>query len=294
MSSFKLCILTFYHPGPEHKPNNENMINWNTGKHKRKYLKVSGKYIDCLDKENVYEDQLFFWGEWEPESYAGKIDNPVEEGPSYIYLPFYRVTPNYDDLEKTDPYVFGEDFCYTVCLQHEKRQNRMVSKQPRFLKLGSLILFGSLLGKNFVLDTVFVVSGVSVDHSRKNYREKLIEFVTPGYFDVVLKPLYQNPKHATDVSFNLYKGVNYYERSNYGGMFSFVPCLPGPEGEVGFARPVITLPDELISCDQNQNFKARKDVSVKYVAKMWKEVVQQVLDAGLKLGIYFEEPKCIK
>jgi hypothetical protein len=54
-------------------------------------------------------------------------------------------------MQNTDPFVFGDQFHYTGCLQHTKRG----ATQLRYLDRGSVILFGSCREKrDFVVDTV--------------------------------------------------------------------------------------------------------------------------------------------
>jgi hypothetical protein len=60
----KLACIKLLHPGAEKDlPKNvsKGKINWNTDeKHKRKFMKLTGKY---LDGDNFKEDILTFWEE---------------------------------------------------------------------------------------------------------------------------------------------------------------------------------------------------------------------------------------
>jgi hypothetical protein len=167
MSDLQRCVVQFIHPGGEHGPDEAGGKRWNRGLHKRKFLQVPGEYLTARDGR-AYADDLVFWGEREPESDVSAIIAPVAAGPKFLHRPYYvrpRAYPG--DLQNTDPFVFGDHFLYTLC-----RQTKPVGghARPTFLRdlaAGSLILFGSLKGGGFVLDTAFVVAdGVLHDAER--------------------------------------------------------------------------------------------------------------------------------
>ena len=110
------CFVQFIHPGAEHgiqgrvKP-------WNTGEHRRKFLRLRGSYVEARDAAPKTEE-LVFWGEWEAESAGEPITNPVPGGPHWIHQPFYVRPASYPGkLQNTDPFVFGDRFLYTLCRQ---------------------------------------------------------------------------------------------------------------------------------------------------------------------------------
>ena len=39
-------VVQFPHPGPEHKPPPAGDMPWNTGSHRRKFLRAGGQWID--------------------------------------------------------------------------------------------------------------------------------------------------------------------------------------------------------------------------------------------------------
>jgi hypothetical protein len=92
----------------------------------------------------------------------------VLDGPHHIFSPYYQRPASYHRLQNTDPFVFGERFLFTICQQHTATG----PTQLRFLERGSVILFGSSVGRRFVLDTVFVVSRW-IDHDHASYQQKL-------------------------------------------------------------------------------------------------------------------------
>ena len=60
-------VFQFIHPGGEHGQDGGGQKRWNRGDHKRKFLRVRGEYVDTTGGPPI-NDELVFWGEWEPES----------------------------------------------------------------------------------------------------------------------------------------------------------------------------------------------------------------------------------
>lgn len=287
----KLCFVQFIHPGGEHQPDNDGTIkSWNMSGHKRKFLKNGGRY---LHKGKLEEGEVVFWAEWEPESEVVKeIESPLPHGPRYVYTPYYVVPSTFKEVQNTDPFVFGERFCYTTCLQVNEDGR---PTQLRHLDEGSVILFGSCLEQNyFVLDTVFVVAGW-IEHSRVNYRKRLSESVQETYKHVTISPLYKeafDEKRSLPVIglelWRLYFGATYENPLN--GMFSFFPCLPYEDGKEGFARPSVRITD-IISDKLPQFFKLNPQKSLDKVRALWSDVKKQVEEQGLKLGVFTALPR---
>lgn len=189
-------VVQFLHSGKEYKlsecKNEAGKITkpWNYGLHRRKFLHAKGIYIEngkkIGDEEN-WKD-IYFWGEWEPESKVTPIVNQ-ESGdyPHSIHEPFVEI----EESEKlnvpgpitqkdkdgsikknedgstiqfiatnTDPFVFGKDGFYYSCCKQNRKGN---PTQMQDLEPGSIILFGSRIKDQetgnpyFALDTVFVV-----------------------------------------------------------------------------------------------------------------------------------------
>ena len=190
--SESLCFVQFMHPGREAKPKRgESAIEWNGGKtHARKYLRCPGTY---LDGGNAVSGDLEFWGEWEPESVVvEEWGRQSDNRPQRVWQPYYRAKDNYAGLQNTDPFVFGS-FLYTGCKQYTNRGTR--ATQLRYLKRGSVLLFGSCIGGAFALDTVFVVKDW-IDHNAANYRELLKGQVPEAYWDVTLFPWHREGNGA--------------------------------------------------------------------------------------------------
>jgi len=285
----KLCFVQFIHPGGEHEPDDGSHKGWNTNVHKRKFLKRAGRYV--ADGRMV-EGVMLLWGEWEPESNAQRIDDPIPHGPRFIYEPYYFVPKSYNGLQNTDPFVFGQPFHYTGCQQRTTKG----ATQLRYLSRGSVILFGSCEDRNaFVLDTVFVVDHW-IDHARGNYRSVLDGAISQEYKDVTISPWYEEPfaesKSCTSAgpkeTWRLYFGVPYDRSLN--GMHSFFPCQPNDATSKGFTRPRINLPG-VITGNLNQGKKLTEPRSLDEVKRLWSKVAEQVEEQGLFLGVYAQMPE---
>jgi hypothetical protein len=322
----KLLFVQFLHPGDEHTPCHTkgkhigNHICWNTGEHKRKFLKNPGRY---LEGNKPVDSDLIFWGEWEPQSDVIKtLIQTKPEYPKYLYQPYYWIPPNQQNLQNTDPFVFGKQFYY-VCCQQDKYP------QLKFLKQGSVILFGSKKSNKpeesnkFVLDTVFVVDYYynSLLNNRSDIDNLKNKFsntykVSDAYIDVTLSRILDNNcnNDCSQSSNNCNKGcspsstTNYAQNSGYrlyfgatfknqiNGMFSFFPCLPYDENrQEGFARPEIIIPG-VINPNLSQgvkftpNSKSKTQASIVANKIHWDDVKSQVQQQGLKLGIHTALP----
>lgn len=277
----RLCFVQFLHPGGEHEPDAGQVKTWNRKDHRRKFLKSPGSY---LGPHGPQDGDIVFWGEWEPESVAvAEISTPLPDGPRWVYEPYFVLTEGapdeawYSGRQNTDPFVFGDRFRYTGCLQH--KQGRPT--QLRHLARDSVILFGSCRGRSrFVVDTVFVVAE-HIDHTKRDYQDQLRGLVPITYEAVTLAPWYANTDDLTE-SHRLYSGATF--DASVEGMFSFVPCLPSSLAPRGFARPTIRIPG-VVTDTHMQWVKLNPQASVSDVKRLWDDVVRQVTDQGLMLGI---------
>jgi hypothetical protein len=285
----KLCFVQFIHPAGEHEPDDGLHKGWNTNVHKRKFLNRVGRLVS---NGKVEQSELLFWGEWEPESEAQRIEAPVARGPRFIYEPYYVVPKFYSGLQNTDPFVFGQQFHYTGCQQRTARG----ATRLRYLSKGSVILFGSCQNRNaFVLDTVFVVDHW-IDHDRANYRKVLAGEVSQEYKEVTISPWYQDPliggrscaPASPRETWRLYFGVTRDKPLH--GMYSFFPCQTVEAKSKGFARPKISLLG-VITDNLNQGKKLTERQSLGEMKLLWDKVAEQVEQQGLALGVYAEMPQ---
>ena len=285
----RLCFVQFIHPGLEHEPDSAAGRSWNVEMHRRKFLRQPGRSLSALDAQPAASD-LVFWGEYEPptrlvKSYA----EPVPDGPRFLFAPAPTAFHPHDPpLMNTDPFVYGEQFFYSICKQNNKRGPTAMQRLAR----GSVILFGSGQHRSqFVMDTVFVVADY-VDWNLTNYRENLRGVVPPEYFHSTLEPIayeMQVRDLSPSQTFRLYIGATV--EKPYEGMFSFFPGLPAETGaEQGFARPVLRragiITDNLT---QGQRLNPQPDVAA--VKALWNDVARQVLNQGLQLGVQADLPK---
>lgn len=297
----RLCFVQFLHPGGEHHLAAPGTKAWTrvAEGHGRKFLRSPGRSLQSLDARPA-DGELGFWGEWEAPSRAAAVSTRVADGPLWIHRPFWSHQTSYRGLHNTDPFVFGDRFHYTGCLQHTKRG----PIQLRHLCRGSVILFGSKRpGRpEFTLDTVVVVADY-VDHSRRDYKCNLAGVVSETYAAVTLAPWYGEtpgckPPQSnggrntpeSERSFRLYLGATLDDP--VAGMFSFFPCLMGNGVAQGFARPAIRIPD-VITPAMTQNKRLNPRQSIDENTPLWNEVVRQVTDQGLALGIQANLPKNI-
>lgn len=279
MPEDKLCFVQFIHPGGEHRPSADGIKRWNEGMHQRKFLKTRGRYFDGA---RVSGGEFVFWGEWEPESRVVAEFSPNRPGePRYLYEPYYVPKDSYEGLANTDPFVFGERFHYTGCLQHTSRG----PSQLRNLSPGSVILFGSRVRSRFAMDTLFVVAD-HIDHAFDDHKERLAGVISRTYEEVTIRPWYAIPGEDPP-SFRLYFGATYDAAVD--GMFSFAPCLPLRGGPVPFDRPTVRIPGVVNwKLQQGKRLNPQEDPSD--VQHLWESVVEQILDQDLALGISIDLP----
>jgi hypothetical protein len=216
-----------------------------------------------------------------------EIDSPIDLGPRFIYEPYYVVPKSYDELQNTDPFVFGDEFHYTLCRQSRARL--------RHLSPGSVILFGSCKNHAFVLDTVFVVDRW-IDHTRSNYRSVLAGKISQVYQEVTISPMYQEPC-ATSKScapagsletWRLYFGASYDKPLR--DMYSFFPCQLYDAKSTGFVRPRVSLPG-VITDKLNMGVKLTYLECLDDMKLIWGKVVKQVEEQGSAFGVYAEMPE---
>lgn len=278
-------FVQFMHPGGEHSPDQNGIRAWNTGQHQRKFLKVLGKYID---RGNVYENDICFWGEWEPQSIVDEyVNKPIANGPRFIYKPYYNLNELPVSYQNTDPFVFGNNFYYTVC--HQVTEGGPTYLQS--LDKGSVILFGSHKKEHFLLDTVFVIDHW-IDYDSICYKKDLEECLKePTYEDVTLKQLERDSNNTPYSKLRLYVGANY--ENTIDGMYSYFPSILYEKGTKGFIKPIIEIPD-IINSHRKMNFKGTI-LSANEIKDFWNVVLKQVTKThGLKPGVFAELPKQTK
>ena len=231
---------------------------------------------------------MVFWGEWEPESRVlRRYEPPCGGMPRFLYEPYFVRPMAPECRQNTDPFVFGDSFHYTGCRQHKKLHGTPRPTQLRHLLPGSVVLFGSCRDKSkFVLDTVFVVAD-HVDHKRADYESVLRGRISDAYRAVTIAPWYAANPPAIQ-SHRLYEGAT--QEQQVGQMFSFFPCQPCDGEPIGFRRPEISLPEH-VNPRMAMGYKQARDLSIPDLKELWDDVVRQVQEQGLALGVRAELPR---
>lgn len=205
-------VVQFLHSGKEYKLSEAEKEAkrkfWNCEpKHQRKFLHTTGVYIK--DGKETKENDIYFWGEWEPESKVTSIFKKPIEGakPHFTNEPVVKIQSGHVVVPinknahpvNTDPFVFGDKgFYYSCCMQRNKKGN---ITQMQYLKPGSIILFGSNINHYrksnsninqekepkpyFALDTVFVVGEDMKTYSIDSYSEDLKSFPPEHYCEIM-------------------------------------------------------------------------------------------------------------
>lgn len=85
----QLCIVQFPHSGKEHNVTSAELKAgikaWNNGIHRRKFLKAEGCVVE--DNGSIRKDTLYFWGEWEPDSFVKKLSPASILDPKFLHEP---------------------------------------------------------------------------------------------------------------------------------------------------------------------------------------------------------------
>jgi len=260
----------------------KNIREWNNDspKHYRKFLKNNGEYINNISDPNSKNAELFFWGEWEGNSFFTPFESNKNMDhrilPNGYHEPFHSIKIRGN--QNTDPYVYGEFFKYSIC----KQQGQMKKLDPN-----SLIIFGSVFPslKKFYIDTVFVI---------KDYEISINVQATGGngysqvYIEETLEQLEQYLGSTRSVNdHKIYHSQTWWDNKEY---FSFVPCKLNHEGK-GFERLFIDLYDpefNLSSYPSGKSFFGKCVYSSP--EKLWRKIVEIAIKQDFMLGIQFAEP----
>jgi hypothetical protein len=261
-------------------------MGWNRGSHARKFVSCRGAYLD--GRGEPVEDDLVFWGEWEAQSRVVRRWDRAPGLPTVLHEPYWSPPSGEAEWQNTDPWVFGDRFLYSNCKQHtDNTPSRRPSALQR-LRRGSVILFGSGKGGEFVLDTVFVVAGVlghfvpAADTSHLPIDET---------FDVcTVQRLTGYGPYVAQSDYTLIAGATVDDPVH--GMFSFVPCRRRDDRPMRFARPAIHLPGIVNPAShQSPSGGTPQDRRpIEDVAAAWHTVVDQVSAADLAMGVRFDTP----
>jgi hypothetical protein len=281
----EVAVVQFPHPrrewGPARGTLQRDWTDWNDG-HGRKFLLHPGAYLD--EHGSLTEGAITFWGEWEgPSTFlaTGAIGDGL---PAWVQIPRRGDLTNVLRPQNTDPFVFGS-FLYSNCMQdHEWPKSSGIYRRTAMSRLapGSVVLFGSTQGGNFVLDTCFVVGEV-IEIDNHHFEEQVRDRVPDALIDATLRPIFVG---VGSRQLSLYIGVQYGAGQE---MFSFFPCSSNHSGPVAFKRPTLTPEGalkEALNPRSSRRFR-RHVCDLSSAVAAWNEVKRQVLESdGVRLGVY--------
>jgi hypothetical protein len=240
--------------------------------HGRKYIRTTGNLLNALDAQLLDNQDLVFWREWEAHSSFTLIgnQNAGTEYPKHVHRLF--ISREREGTQNTDPFVFGNCFVYSNCLQSYQKMCDLPD--------GSLIVFGSEIKIDgvdvFVLDTVFVVQDslpVDRDHLQ------IIRARTSEVFkDAVLRKIDLNGRHRIYFSRPYRAGIREY--------YSYVPCrLYGAGVMLRPALPSKQFGLKTPGSHQGIHFVLRNCL------EYWHLLTRHLLNARYSLGVKMQLPE---
>jgi hypothetical protein len=283
-------FVQFPHPGAEHRPAGDDM-QWNVGPHGRKFLIAPGRYKDA-DGQLAAAD-LMLWGEWEPPSRIERRWPTADQPPHVLHRPYW-ITPSTTGFrQNTDPWVWGKQMLYSNCKQVRGPHQRETSMQR--LCPGSVICFGSTIGGEFCLDTVFVIASAErwapATANTLDVSEAFLACTADAVASRATDAAGCIPDRTGcggEVELTLYRGATV--ETPIDGMYSFAPASIADSASARFARPAIRAPGLIDPTSRQSTRGSKHALTPKQVHAAWLCVVNHVLDAGLVLGVYFQTP----
>lgn len=244
--------------------------------HFRKFIQNNGLYVNGLKDLQPSQADLYFWGEWEGNSFFNAFPRAdFRILPNGLHKPFHSTFIR--GSQNTDPYIFGNNFKYCVCKQTGHLTNLIIN---------DLILFGTVVPSlnKFYIDTVFIIK----DHnSSANVQATGGATYSQVYKEETLEQLNEYLKTPTFTNNNrVYHSKTWWDDKDY---FSFVPCKLNYDN-IGFERLFIELSNEIFQLSRNPTGKSFLERCTLSSQDLWKEIVRISLEQGFKLGVKFDEP----
>ncbi len=281
-----LLVVQFPHPKDEYKFERSVVKSlakpWTavSGEtHHRSFLQCEGTYRARNGKTGP--EVLNFWGEWEGPADVKALKPALGGEPQWLLTP--RYPKKTESGMNTDPFVFNGPFRYSFC-----RQKKV---SLRNLAVGSMVLFGSSMDRQFVLDTVFVVGkncGTLESYSKK----KSLGLFGKMNIDAILKEARAGQcggkmKRGEAPQATVYEGAT--PESPVNGIYSFAPAKLASGKDSVFARPVLDkkLFGEIITPALSQTTK-NTSASPADIVKIWKTLTQTLHKQGFVLGVRFD------
>ena len=280
-------IIQFLHPGKQYKiiyghrskayrffdgDQHSGVLYWSSFKsHSRRYIRTTGDLIVEPDHKMRTNCDIVFWGEWEAHSLFTLVQsqNAQLEHPQHVHRPFFST--EHKGSQNTDPFVFGDCFVYSNCLQ----------KFPRMRNLpnGSLILFGSEITDAFALDTVFVVQS-SLPLNR-TYLQNIQNRTSEIFRETVLRKIDLNDQHK------VYFSASY--TTNTQEYYSYFPCRLFDAANP-MLRPVLPYKQfDLKKPGSYQGIHIIEQGCLQY----WHRLTQHLVSNGYSLGVRADLPPCV-
>ena len=270
-------LVQFPHPGGEHNPRSDEMP-WNTDQHRRKFLVTPGRYLDA--DRRAGEAELVFWGEWEPPSRVVARWPRHGRLPRSLHQPFWAEPTTKAFRQNTDPWIFGKRMIYSNCKQVLGQERRRTSMQG--LTPASVICFGSTIDDEFCVDTVLVVA------SAEPWIPADVDCLDlDAAFKICTGRSVATRSSDAQASLTLYRGATVDEPVE--GMFSFVPARLAHGEDPRFSRPPVH--SKFINpANRQSTWGSKRPLSMDTVRRTWETLCDQVVDAGLLLGVGFQTP----
>ena len=255
--------------------------------HKKKFILQKGHYIHNDTDVNINtmlsnvtkDEYLYFWGEWEPQSFFKLTNFNNENFPSQIHYPFFvnKDLTGGIGCHSTDPYVYN-NFYYTHCKQGLFSQPKRLDKYLKSKDL-EMIIFGyefpfSVKPNQYIIDTLIVV----------DKKQSHSSFVSPksNIFDITN---YYWGKHP-DLS--NYKGYRYDNPEK--NVFSFVPCIPFKNNKI-LNRPFLdTYKYGLQKPGARTGGKPIPLMNNNELIDIWVNIVKDIFEQKWSLGVQITEP----
>lgn len=253
-------VILLPHPGKERFPDKEGFCAWPYGSHRRKFLRLKGQWTNLRGHQG--KEPLEMWTEYEAPTQANPLNGRQSGKPKYVHEIRWKVGA---PILNTDPWIFYPGFVWTTC-----RHNRACD-----LHAGDIVLFGSSIKGNWVLDTVFVID------------ERLP--IAKGKFGDTYNALVRSlvPKKACPFIGKTFRNIHI--------PFSFVPCARANDRHAPFARPCINgLLRDLRKSDGSEPSAANSgSLTVTSfrgmrIAEFWMKLLHLIANQGLVMGTRFE------
>ena len=263
MQFAKIIILP--HPGGERLPSRRsNRVPWPPfgAAHRRKFLQAPGEW--ALSTGESGDSLLEFWGEYEGPTFCSRLP-PGRGLPQAVHSIDPRPEP---PTRNTDPWVFHQGFVWSLC-RHKNL--------PTIVPSGTVVLFGSTVSGEWLLDTVFVV----------NRRIAGVAGKIGGPYDRLVLPTIPG-------AFQPFIGIPYTTAAE---LFSFVPARRIDNEHKPFRRPSMNSLFSLLRKGTDRQPPSPRNAqglavctAIGGVRSFWNALVRETEEAGLVLGTLFHHP----